>query len=112
MRVRAPTIGAVLESQGLSKTKRMQVHLPAGGRMSERRFLENLGKAFAPELHLPACPCGVRIADTVLPSGVIPAMQSELEVFVTHVEHHIVFGLCDVDTGGQCAHTYDSLTVL
>src|SRR5262249_999317 len=87
----------------LRKAQRMQVHLPPGGRVSTRRLPEDLREAFAAKLYLLGGPFIVRTCDTILPSRVIPAVQSHFEAFVADMAHDVAGAAPDVGTGEQRA---------
>src|SRR5215472_8828625 len=109
MRRRAAAVRAVFKPQHLGQAQSMEVHLPPRGSVGAWLFLEYLREPLARELHLFRSPVGIRSPNAILPSGVIPAMQADLEALVAHMTHDVAGTTSDVGsreegTVQECLH--------
>ena len=99
----AAPIRAIVEAESLRQSQRVRVHLPPGGAVDARRFLEDVGIAIARERHLPLGPREIRIGHAILPAHVVVAMDAGLVAGVAHGAHHIAGPSSDVRSGQQRA---------
>src|SRR5690349_24304915 len=81
----------------------MQVHLPAGGAMRARRFLEDVGVAIARERHLAFRPREIGVGDAILPAHVVVAMNAGLVTGFAYRAHHVAGAPSDVGARKQGA---------
>src|SRR5207249_8311680 len=82
-------VRAVIEAETLGQAQRVQIRLPARGSVRARGRPEDLLEALARQEHLALGPPRAGPGRVVLPFHVIPGVNSDFEILIPHLAHHV-----------------------